>query len=198
MLERPQYVSLYELVTRRIRSVNTIFGNNVKLVLRQQDDEHWALLPLPYLLVVPTVTRPETERPHMEDTDILVVPRSVTLIAQLDGRGSEAEHLAAADIELAEKQLIWALCNWRANSCYYPTMYQGMRLAGSRLPDVKCSFVFLCPEQVGLPDELVGINEELVELDRIIVNTNGGYCPPDEPPLAGDVPPICVTPQRRL
>jgi hypothetical protein len=194
VLARPEFVSLYELVTRRIRAANTMFGNNVKLVLRQLDAEHWALLPLPYLLVVPTVTRPEVTRPQAEDFDTIVVPRSVTLIAQLDGRGSEAEHAAAADIELAERQLIFALVNWRPTECYKATIYAGMRLAGSRLPDVKTSFVFIFPEEIGLPDEEVGLGE--LE-PNFVVNVNAGCCPPDEV-VAGEVPPICVTPNRRI
>lgn len=199
MLARPDGfgMSLYEGVTRRIRSVNTIFGDNVKLVLRQLEAEHWSLLPLPYLLVVPTVTRPEISRPASEDYDSIIVPRSVTLIAQLDGRGSEAEHLAALDIEIAEKQLIQALVNWRPTECYKATQYAGMRLAGSRLPDVKTSFVFVFPEEIGLPDEMIGLEEEAVALDRIVVNMSTGCCPEEAPP-AGNVPPICATPQRRM
>jgi hypothetical protein len=195
VLARPEFVSLYELVTLRIRAAGTVFGDNVKLVLRQREDEHWSRLPLPYLLVVPTVTRPEPVRPHSEDDDTIVVPRSVTLIAQLDGRGSEAEHAAAADIELAERQLIFALVNWRPTECYKATMYAGMRLAGSRLPDVKTSFVFIFPEEIGLPDQTVGLDE--LELDRFVVNFSAGCCPPDEP-VVGEVPPVCVTPNRRI
>lgn len=194
----PAYQSLYELIVRRLRLVPTIFGQNVKLVLRQREEEHWSSLPLPYLLVVPTVTRPETARPQMEIDDILVVPHSVTFVAQLDGRGSEAEHLAAADIEVAEKQLIWALLPWRPTACYMATQYSGFRVSGSRLPDVKVSFVFIFPEEVGLPDEVViGIDEaEELEVGRIAVNVGGTpCCPPDEPP--GAVPPINVFPQPR-
>src|SRR5262245_45216161 len=113
-LTPPRIDSLYNLITRRIRSANTIFGDNVKLVLRQLEDEQWAKLPLPYLLVVPTQTRPTTQRKDTDsEVDSIVSPRTVALIAQLDGRGSEAEHLAAIDIETAEKQLIYILVNWR-------------------------------------------------------------------------------------
>src|SRR5262245_40260098 len=103
-LTPPRIDSLYNLITRRLRSAKTIFGDNVKLVLRQMDDEQWAKLPLPYLLVVPTQTRPTHQRKDTDsEIDSMVSPRTVALIAQLDGRGSEAEHLAAIDIETAEK-----------------------------------------------------------------------------------------------
>src|SRR5262245_5059368 len=48
--ERPVLVSLYERVTRRLRAARTLFGDNVKLILRQLDEEQFALLKPPYLL----------------------------------------------------------------------------------------------------------------------------------------------------
>lgn len=198
MLARPEFVSLFELVTRRLRAVHTIFGDNVKLVLRQLEEEHWSLLQLPYLLVVPTVGRTETGRAQMEGYDVLTVSRSITLIAQFDGRGSEAEHLAAADIELAEQQLIYALCNWRPGPCYAATQYGGMRLAGTRVPHVKTSYIFIFPEQVGIPDDVVGVDYEGGGVDQVFINVNAGCCPPEELPPGGRLPPVSVTPTRRL
>ena len=101
-------VSLYELVTRRIRIAQTLFGQNVKLVLRQLEDEQWSLLTPPYLLVVPTMSRPQMKPPDSGGSSIdqIINPRSITLIAQLPAHGSEAEWAAASDIELAEQQLL--------------------------------------------------------------------------------------------
>src|SRR5262245_8707278 len=98
---RPQIDSLFNAVTRRVRAAKTIFGDNVKLVMRQLETEQWALLQLPYCLVVPTVTRPEI-RALEQDPETITNPRSITFICQLEAYGSEAEHLAANDIEIAE------------------------------------------------------------------------------------------------
>src|SRR5215831_8413813 len=109
-----EYQGLFNAVVHRLRAANTIFGENVKLVLRVMADEQWALLSLPYLLVVPTVTRIEGGRaPANVDFDSIVNPRAITLLAQFDGRGSEADWRAAMDIEIAERQLISTLVNWR-------------------------------------------------------------------------------------
>jgi len=178
----PVVESLFNVVTRRVRAARTLFGENVKLVLRQLDTEHWSLLQVPYCLVVPTVTRPAALRPMDADYDSIINPRSITFIAQLDGRGSEAEHLAANDIELAERQLIDALVNWRPFPWYKPTAYAGMKLAATRAPDVKVSFVFLFYEEIVLPEEEIGV-DDLAVLDGITVHVNDPCCtcPPPEP-----------------
>ena len=187
----PQITSLYELVVRRVRWANTIFGQNVKLVMRQLDEEQWALLKLPYVLVVPTVTRPQL-RPVDQDMDAIINPRSVTFVAQLDARGTEAEWMAASDIEVAEKQLIGALVNWRPQRHYLPTLYAGMRVQASRAPDVKVSFVFVFNEQLMLFDQSVGVDEgEAVVLDRIDVRVHDQCC--EDLPELGPAPTICVT-----
>src|SRR5262249_19528535 len=97
----PPYVnSVYNIITRRLRLARTIFGDRIKLVLRQYDETHWSYLTKPYLLVVPRQTR----APRNVDIDYMAWddPREVTLVAQFDGRGSEAEYLAANDIDTAE------------------------------------------------------------------------------------------------
>jgi len=190
---KPILDSLYNRVTRRVRAAHTIFGDNVKLVMRQLDQEHWSLLQLPYCLVVPTVTRPRLEVVD-QDRDSIINPRSITFICQLDGQGSEAEHLAANDIEIAEKQLIGALCNWRPARHYKPTAYGGMRLLATRAPDVKVSFVFVFYEEIVLFDvEEIGELEPEI-LDSINVRVLGECCPPgDEPDPCAPVPQINVT-----
>lgn len=150
----PYAESIYNIVTRRLRLANTIFGDRVKLVLRQEDIEHWSNLALPYLLVVPTQTR----APRELDVDYMsfVNPRVLTLIAQFDGRGSEKEYMAVNDIDTAEQQLIFVLANWQPateHSQYKPTLYGGMRIQGTRAPDVKVTYLFTLNEQVVLPDE---------------------------------------------
>jgi len=143
--------SLYNVVTRRIRAAGTIFGDRVKLDLRQQPEEHWSFLSKPYLLVNPMQTRPSRDL----DEDSMVNPRLIQFVAQLDGRGSEAEYLAAIDMETAEKQLIYVLANWQPDTLrfgYRPTTYAGMRIQGTREPDVKVIYSFLFNEQIILPD----------------------------------------------
>lgn len=172
--------SLYNLVVKRIRSCNTLFHDNVKLVLRQLPDDHWANLVLPYCLVVPTFSQPIVKEPPYADMDTFVNPRRVTLIAQLDGRGSEAEWMAADDIELAEKQLIGCLVNWRPLKHYRPTLYAGMRLMGSRIPDVKVNFVFVFYEDIAVADSSIGLDGdgtgEMLVLGDFVVTASGNDC----------------------
>ena len=54
------YDNLPSTVTRRIRVADTLFGQNVKLVMRELTADMWSALPADYLLVVPTVTRVAT------------------------------------------------------------------------------------------------------------------------------------------
>lgn len=187
MLAVNPYDGLYNAIVRRLRAAPTIFGQNVKLVLRQLSEEQWALLTLPYLLVVPTVTRVTgpSLKPQDNDYDSILNPRSVTFIAQLDGRGSEADWMAAIDIEIAEKQLISALVNWRPQPNYKPTAYAGMRVEATKAPAVKCAFVFTFFEELFVEADIdAELCEQLtggcLELDRIIV-TLQSCCPP--PPL---------------
>jgi len=183
--------SLYEAVTRRIRAARTIFGDNVKLTMRQLDTEQWALLQLPYCLVIPTVTRPEI-RPADQDRETIINPRSVTMICQLDAHDSEAEWAAATDIEIAEKQLIGALANWRPAPHYKPTAYAGMRVMAARAPDVKVSFIFTFYEELYLfnDDDFAA---DAVQLDGFEVRVNDGCCPADDTDPCATVPPISVT-----
>jgi hypothetical protein len=187
--------SLFNAVVRRLRNANTIFGDNIKLVLRQLDQEHWALLKPPYLLVVPTVVRiPQLKAEEVELEDI-INPRSITFLAQLDGRGSEADWMAADDIELVEKQLINALVNWRPNEHYKPTGYAGMRIEGTEIPAVKVAFVFVFFEQIRFDCE-PEVGPECSQLGDIFVNVHNDCgpppCDPCQPCAPGD-PTIFVT-----
>jgi len=208
----PRVDSVYNVITRRIRAAKTIFGDNVKLVLRQTDSEHWSKLPKPYLLVVPQQVR--SPREVDVDTMSFVNPRVVTFVAQFDGRGSEAEYLAANDIDTAEMQLIFVLAKWRPDDISYrPTEYAGMRIVGTREPDVKVVYSFTFNEEVVLRDEPPIFDEpepEELELEGIHVHLNdaccegcipepigppftvsGGGCRADPPPPDPCAPPEC-------
>jgi hypothetical protein len=200
--------SLFNAVTRRLRRSPTIFGDNVKLSLRQLEQEQWALLEPPYLLVVPTVVRIPQLRASETEFEDIVNPRSITFIAQLDARASECEWEAADDIELVEKQLINALVNWRPNEFYKPTQYAGMRIEGTRIPDVKVAFVFVFFEQIRFDCE-PEIGEgppECSELGNIFVNLNSDCgpppcdpcqpCGPHEPNIMVATPPNTVAPDE--
>src|SRR5262249_17035951 len=90
MQQQEPYDCLYNVVVRKLRAANTIFGQNVKLVLQQLSEEQWSLLTLPYLLVIPTVTRVRPLSPANQAVDSIINPHSMTFIAQLDAHGSEA------------------------------------------------------------------------------------------------------------
>ncbi len=172
--------SLYNVATKRIRASDTMFEDRVKLQLRPAGDEQWALLAMPYLLVCPTITRPQMVYPD-QDQEQFINPRSIGLIAQLDGGGSEADWEAANQIELAEKQQLACLFNWRPFRNFKPTVYMGMRFLAARAPAVKVAFTFVCLEQVVQQDETTGL-DGCTYLDRVIVNPiTGCPCPPPEP-----------------
>jgi len=175
-----QRESLFNAVVRRLRNAGTIFGDNIKLVLRQLDQEHWALLKPPYLLVVPTVVRIPQLKPEETEQDDIINPRSITFIAQLDARGSEAEWMAADDIELVEKQLLNALVNWRPNEHYKPTGYAGMRVEGTQIPQVKVAFVFVFFEQIRFDcdTEIGAEGPSCSELGNIFINLHNDCGPP--------------------
>jgi|SRR5262245_11850934 len=144
--------SLYTKIVRRLREHDTMFKDNIKLSLRQISEDQWSRLPKPYLMVFPTLTRIRTVIVDQPVPDILN-PRSVTFVAQLDGRGSEHEWMACEDAELAEKQLIDVLVNWQPAKNYKPTVYGGMKVEGTRQPAVKIAFVFVFPEEIHFPEE---------------------------------------------
>jgi hypothetical protein len=169
--------SLFNAVVRRVRWFNTIFGDRVKLSLRQLDQEQWALLDPPYLMVVPTVVRIPQLRPVETELEDIINPRSISFLAQFDARASEHEWEAADDIELAEKQLINALVNWRPNEFFKPTQYAGMRIEGTRVPDVKVQYVFVFFEQIRFDCE-PEIGPECSELGDIFVNVRSDCGPP--------------------
>jgi|GEM_PF-2690720 len=160
-MKQEPYDCLYNVVVRRLRAANTIFGQNVKLVLWQISEEQWSLMKLPYLLAVPTVTRVRALIPTDKPRDSIINPHSITFLAQLDARGSEAAWLAACDVEIAEKQLISSLVNWRPAFTYWPTAYAGMRIEGTRQPAVKVAFVFTFFEELHLSDDNDEWNEQM-------------------------------------
>ena len=174
----PRIESLYNVVTRRIRIAQTIFGDRVKLDLRQLPEAHWSFLAKPYLLVNPVQTRPS----HDIDDDSMINPRLIQFVGQFDGRGSEAEHLAAIDIETAEKQLLYVLGNWQPQTLrfgYRPTTYAGMKIMGTREPDVKVVFTFSFNEQIVLPDPPdLGDSDGIMEtvLDGLTIHVNDPCC----------------------
>jgi len=177
--------SLYVMAVERLRAACTMFEDNIKLSMRQIDDEQWARLPLPYLMVFPTVTRirvSEVDQP----TDEVVNPRSITFVGQFDGRGTEHEWVTADDIELAEKQLIMSLVNWQPAKHFKPTLYAGMRVEGTRIPHVKVSFVFQFFEHIVFPEQSAA--EECGDgdiIERLTVRV-GAPCPPICDPCTGE------------
>jgi len=187
----PMIESVYNVITRRIRAAHTIFGDRVKLVLRQVEDSHWSKLQKPYLLVIPRQTR----NPREVDVDYMsfVNPREVTFIAQFDGRGSEQEYQAANDIDTAELQLITVLAKWEPFTNYKPTTYGGLRIQATRAPDVKVAYTFLFNEVQVIQEALVVDDDDLpdeVELDTISVRMIDPCCVVAEEETQG--PKICV------
>ena len=191
--------SLFNAVVRRLRAADTVFGQNIKLSLRQLEQEHWSLLEPPYLLVVPTVVRIPQLSPQEAEVEDIINPRSITFLAQLDARASECEWQAADDIELVEKQLINALVNWRPNEHYKPTGYAGMRIEGTRIPQVKVGFVFVFFEQIRFCQEPFEV-PECTELENIFVNVVSGCgpppCDPCDPCGLNQEPTISVAPEE--
>ena len=149
--------SLYNLVTRRVRLCKTMFGDNVKLSFRQDQSDHWAHLVKPYLLVVPTTSRGLTSTAQAE-MESFVLARTVTFIAQFDGRASEAEWQAVNDIEAGEKQLLGCFLGWKPVAHYLPTIYSGMRIMGTKLPDVMVAYGFVFSEEIPAPEETIGFD----------------------------------------
>lgn len=143
----PDGDSLYGRVVRRIRAANTVFKDNVKLSLRQSDEEQLSRLAKPFALVVPTIDRPLAS-PVINDYASVTAPRSIAIIAQFDGFSSDQEHLAAAAIEVARYQLLNCLVNWRPFPHYDATGYGGMRIEAVKAPAVRVSFVFLFNEHL--------------------------------------------------
>lgn len=191
----PYFESVYNMIVKRIRAAGTIFGDRVKLVLRQVDDAHWSKLKKPYLLVVPRQVR----APRELDVDYMswINPREVTFIAQFDARMSEQEYMAANDIDTAEGQLVYVLANWQPETRdrgYKPTTYAGMRIQATRAPDVKVHYIFMFNEVVIRQDAAIFDESELPEeltLDTIGVRIIDPCCfliPPE--PIQG--PKICV------
>lgn len=182
--------SLFNAVVHRVRNANTLFGDNVKLVLRQLEQEHWSLLNPPYCLVIPTVVRIPQLKPNDAEVDDIINPRSITFMAQLNAHGSEAEWMAADDIELAEKQLINALVNWRPNEHYKPTGYAGMQVMGSQIPQVKVAFVFVFFEQIRFDCEPEIGNQppECSALGNVFINLHNDCGPPPCDPCAPCAP----------
>jgi hypothetical protein len=169
--------SLFNAVVRRLRLSSTMFDDRIKLSLRQLEQEQWTHLEPPYLIVVPTIVRIPQLRPVESEVEDIINPRSITFLAQFDARASECEWEAADDIELAEKQLINALVNWRPNQFFKPTQYAGMRIEGTRVPDVKVQYVFVFFEQIRFCEDLEP-GPECSELGDIFINLRNDCGPP--------------------
>lgn len=148
----PEGASVYAEIVRRIRASDTLFGDNVKLSMRQLDEDQLSRLALPWALVVPTLDRPPN-RAVDNDYDVIMAPRAVAIICQFDGRNSDHEHLAAADIERGRYQLLDTLVNWRPFPHYGATGYGGMRVEAVKSPAVRVSFVFTFHEQLNFTCE---------------------------------------------
>lgn len=164
----PEGESLYAAVVRRIRAAKTALGENVKLSLRQLDEEQLSRLPLPFALVVPTVDRPPN-RPVNNDYDVILAPRSVAVICQFDGFNSDQEHKAAAQIEQVRYQLLDCLVNWRPFQHYDATGYGGMRVEAVKAPAVRVSFVFTFYESLGFSCEEEECEDPPMDAARFIV-----------------------------
>jgi len=174
---------LYVAAVKRIRACDTMFGDRVKLSLRQVDEEQWSRLPMPYLMVFPTVTRIRVPQGHDQPVDDIINPRSMTMIAQFDARGSEDEWEAADQIELAEKQLIHVLVNWRPTLRFLPTLYGGMKVEGTRMPHVKVAFIFLFHERIVLGQDDAEVCGDGDIIERLTVRVRTG-CPPECDPCS--------------
>lgn len=148
----PENDSLFAAVVRRIRAAKTALGDNVKLSMRQVEEEQLSRLSLPFGLVVPTVDRPPN-RSVINDYDVILAPRSIAVICQFDGFNSDQEHLAAAQIEQVRYQLLDCLVNWRPFPHYEATGYGGMRVEAVKAPAVRVSFVFSFYESLGFSCE---------------------------------------------
>lgn len=144
--------SLFAAVVRRIRAAKTLLGDNVKLSLRQVEEDQLSRLPKPFALVVPTVDRPPN-RPVLNDYDTILAPRSIAVICEFDGFNSDQEHLAAAAIEQVRYELLDALVNWRPFQHFSATGYGGMRIEAVAAPAVRVSFVFTFYEELGFTCE---------------------------------------------
>ena len=175
--------SLYTRVVQRIRRARTIFGDNIKLSFRQVDEDHWAHLPLPHLLVVPTTSRgnPTTPPERLEE---ITITRIVTMIAQFDGRASEHEWMAVNDIEAAEKELLGCLLGWKPVDHFKPTLYGGMRVMGAKLPHVKVTFAFTFTETIEPEPQEADIDGEPIDPNPCFIVKPVDYtcCIPCEEP----------------
>ena len=148
----PEDDSLFAAVVRRIRAAKTLLGDNVKLSLRQVDEDQLSRLSKPYGLVVPTVDRPPN-RPVLNDYDRIQAPRSIAIICMFDGLNSDQEHKAAATVEKVRYQLLDTLVNWRPFPHFAAAGYGGMRIEAVAAPAVRVSFVFTFYEDLGFSCE---------------------------------------------
>lgn len=173
----PRINSIYNVLVTRLRMAQTIFGDRVKLSLRQLEDDSYTRLERPYLLVVPRQVR--SPRPIGDDVTF-IDPREVMLVAQFDDFASELSHLAANEIDTAERQLVYVLGNWKPSMAYRPTLYAGMRIQSTRQPDVKVVYTFMLQETVVLPDEPPEFDLENIPValqwDSIIVRLHDQFC----------------------
>lgn len=192
---RPDQPGLYTLIVRRLRACGTMFENRIKLILVFEEEEQKSALPLPYLLVIPTIERPRVTFPDLDQNEF-INPRYIAFVGQFSAGASDLADggawQAADAIDAAGTQLMLALINWRPTLNFKPTIYAGMKLLGPRQPEVKVVWNFCFLEQFTAP-EYCGCEEGASELDNIAVNIIdpcAEECPPPCPP------PPCPTPPR--
>jgi hypothetical protein len=178
---------LYNAIVRRLRAAQTMFGQNVKLVIGGSAEGQWSHLSLPYLLVVPTVVRIGGVGTPVDVQETITVPHTVVFIAQLDGQASEENWRAGLDILRAEKQLIGALVNWRPGPLFKATVFSGEIIGDKRTPALEVRFVFTFIESYSVtPDtwldaemcEQLNAGDAQLEATFSVV-VNNGCCPPE-------------------
>lgn len=195
--EPPRVNSVNNQIVHRLRIGGTIFNDRVILSLRQIEDEQYTRLDRPYLIVIPRQVR--APRRISGDDLSFSNPREVLLVAQFDDRMSKDSHLAANDIDTAERQLIYVLANWRPQEWFAPTLYAGMRIQSTRAPDVKVAYSFMFYEQFAVPEVTPEFDIEdipmALQLGRIGVHVYDPYCCGEQAcePCPPPAPQICVS-----
>lgn len=151
---RPAQASVFADAVRRLRGYGSIFGDRVKLSLRERNDENQlSRLTPPYAQLIPTVDRPRNTRPPDQPVETLDIPRSFVVMANFDAKDSNDEFLAIDQAEEARMQLISCFVNWQPRQNYKPTQYQGSRVISLDGPNVVMAFVFTLQEQLTACDD---------------------------------------------
>lgn len=193
----PRINSVNNQIVQRLRIAGTIFDDRVVLSLRQIEDENYLRLKRPYLVVVPRQIR--SPRRISGDDLSFSNPREIVLLAHFDDRQSKDSHLAANDIDTAERQLIYVLVNWMPREWFAPTLYGGSVIQSTRVPDVRVAYSFMFYEQYSVPEEapvfdLADVPMAL-QLERIGVHVYDPNCCGEEicEPCPPTMPQIGIT-----